>query len=140
MKVGLDMLGRLSVGVVGAVLVVLLLTSCGRDSGSSSVVAGGSKAGAPSSSTVSSYSVGERSFLSAARVRFPGRSDAELFSLGRTACETIDAFGSVELTLLSIAEDPDWSVDEARNAGYLFGLSIPLFCPRFEAEARRLVN
>ena len=87
--------------------------------------------------TTSKYSTMERAYLSTLRERFGG-TDAQLFELGRTACQMIRAYGSVYAALQKIAFDPDWSLEEARNAGFLFGAAIPLFCPEFFAEAERI--
>jgi hypothetical protein len=79
-------------------------------------------------------------FLSAAQDKYPAASDSELIDLGITTCETIETFGSVLDTMLAIAEDPDWSVEEAGDAAFMIGLSVPTFCPEYLPELNRITR
>lgn len=72
--------------------------------------------------------------------RYPGQSAAGLIKLGQTACTAVEAYDSVALALVAIAKDPSWSVQEAKDAGYVFGAAIPAFCPEYESELRALTK
>lgn len=90
--------------------------------------------------TTSRYSAAVEVYLSKARNLFPSETDAKLISLGEQACGVIIAYGSLTKTLISIAEDPDWTTDMAYDAGYLFGIAIPVYCPQFTSEARAFAS
>lgn len=90
--------------------------------------------------TTSAYSLSVQGFLISARNRFPYETDDKLIWLGQQSCATIIAYGSLTKTMIAIAENPAWTREMARDAGYLFGISIPVFCPQFKAEAQRLVE
>jgi hypothetical protein len=90
--------------------------------------------------TTSRYSAAVEVYLSKARNLFPSETDAKLISLGEQACDVIIAYGSLTKTLLAIAEDPDWTTDMAYDAGYMFGIAIPVYCPQFTSEARVLAS
>lgn len=93
-----------------------------------------------STTTTSRYSTAVEVFLSEARGQFPGRTNDELIALGEQACDVIIAHGSLTKTFIAIASDPTWTTDLARDAGFLFGISIPVFCPQFMSEARALAS
>lgn len=90
--------------------------------------------------TTSRYSNSVEAYLKEARNLFPSASDAKLISLGQQACDVIIAHGSLTKTFISIASDPEWSSDMAYDAGYLFGIAIPVYCPQFNSEARALAS
>lgn len=77
-------------------------------------------------------------YLDGMRERFPYQSDAQLIELGHTACDAIDSYGSIEDTMIAIALDPRWSVEEAGDAGYTFAFAVPAFCPEYLAELESL--
>ena len=79
-------------------------------------------------------------FLSAAQDKYPAASDTKLIDLGITTCETIETFGSVLDMMVMISEDPDWSLEEAEDAAFMIGLSVPTFCPKYQPELNRLVR
>lgn len=79
-------------------------------------------------------------FLSAAQDRYPAASDSKLIDLGITTCETIETFGSVLDMMLMIAEDPDWSLEEAEDAAFMIRLSVPAFCPEYLSELNRIMR
>jgi hypothetical protein len=79
-------------------------------------------------------------FLSAAQEKYPAASDSQLIDLGITTCDTIETFGSVLDMMVMISEDPDWSLEEAEDAAFMIGLSVPTFCPKYQPELNRLVR
>lgn len=79
-------------------------------------------------------------FLSAAQDKYPAASDSKLIDLGITTCETIETFGSVLDMMVMISEDPDWSLEEAEDAAFMVGLSVPTFCPEYLPELNRLTR
>jgi hypothetical protein len=79
-------------------------------------------------------------FLSAAQEKYPAASDSQLIDVGITTCDTIETFGSVLDMMVMISEDPDWSLEEAEDAAFMIGLSVPTFCPKYQPELNRLVR
>jgi hypothetical protein len=90
--------------------------------------------------TQSKYDRQLSAYLDEMSDRFPYSSEAELVSLGENACNVVDAFGSVASAFVAIAEDPDWTVEMAGDAGYTFGVAIPVFCPEYLSELNRIVR
>lgn len=122
------------------VLGALILGSCSKsDTKSSSPSVSATTSTTYKSTTTTSYSLYD-AYIKTLRTRFPNSSDSALISLGETACATIDAYGSVSRAMVAIASDPRWSASEANNAGYVFGVAIPVFCPRYLPELNRIIN
>jgi len=70
---------------------------------------------------------------------FPKATKAELLDIGEQACAVIDAFGSVSSALAAIATDPDFA-NMQYEVGITIGSAVPVLCPEYEAELRRIVN
>lgn len=87
--------------------------------------------------TTSTYSLLD-AYISTAKVKLPNATRAELIEVGEQSCVVIRAYGSVELALIGIASDPSWTLEAAKTAAYIMGSAIPVFCPEYAAEARRL--
>ena len=114
----------------------LTLIGCGTSRSTPEVSAPTTAYKRTTTTTASEYGA----FLSAAQDKYPSASDSELIDLGITTCETIEAVGSVLDMMLMIAEDPDWSLEEAEDAAFMMGLSVPTFCPEYLPELNRIVR
>ena len=112
----------------------LLVTACGASS-SKEVVSTTTTTYKTTTTSVSLTDV----YVDAMRDYFPGASRSELIDLGKTACDVIDEAGSVTSALIDIATDPSWAGME-ESAAYTIGASIPVFCPRYNAELNLLVR
>lgn len=93
-----------------------------------------------STTTTQKYDNAMTAYLRSMQSRFPGKSDAQLISLGEQACKVIDAYGSITSAMVGIAKDPSWSVSAAGDAAYVFGTSVPTFCPRYLPELIRITQ
>ena len=62
---------------------------------------------------------------------------SEAITLGKTMCDTIDDYGNVSVTVDGIIASGRF-VGMEGDVGYVMGVSIPVFCPEYEAEAKRL--
>lgn len=87
--------------------------------------------------TVPSQSVMIEAYVLAMNDYFPTMSRSDAITLGKTMCDTIDVYGNVADTVTGIIESGRFRGMEG-DVGYLMGVSIPVFCPEYEAEARRL--
>lgn len=70
---------------------------------------------------------------------FPGATEEEMLDIGNKACAAIDSYGSVSATLAAIVTDPDFA-DIQYETGIVIGSAVPVLCPEYEAELRRIVN
>lgn len=89
--------------------------------------------------TTVSQSVLIDAYVSAMREYFPRASRSELISLGKTACDVLDEAGSVSMAFADIATDPSWRGME-ESAGYTIGVAVPVFCPEYLPELKRLLK
>lgn len=90
--------------------------------------------------TTAKKSTSVDAYVASMKVKYPNSSSETLIDLGKTACDVIDAFGSVSDAMIAIATDPTWDREMAGNAGYTFGAAVPVFCPQYTAEIKALVG
>jgi len=78
-------------------------------------------------------------FVLTVKSRLPNLPRAEAISLGKTICDTIDSFGTVQATFVAIASDPRFK-GMYEDVGFITGAAVPTFCPKYEAEVNRLAK
>lgn len=71
--------------------------------------------------------------------RYPAASRTKLIELGQSACDVINIYGSVSAAIVGMSQDPEFA-EMASDIGYTFGVAVPVFCPQYEAEIRRIAN
>lgn len=67
----------------------------------------------------------------------PSLTRSTAIELGQTMCDTIDEYGTVSETVDGVIASGKFRGMEG-DVGYVMGTAIPVFCPEYEAEARRL--
>ena len=122
-----------AVGLMSA----LVVAGCGRESSSTST---SPTVTYRSTTTTVKKPTMMDAYLETMRTKFPRHTDAQLIELGELSCDLIDAAGSIQAALISIAVDPSWSAKEAGDAAFTFGAAVPVFCPRYTAELKRIVS
>ena len=127
---------------VTAIAGAALLSACGTKSSDATYTSSNKPASTTTTvqrttSTTISKTIMEDAFVEATRDLYPGLSRAKAIELGKTTCDTIDQFGSVEQTVTAIIASGDF-VGMESDVGYMMGVSIPVFCPEYLAEAERL--
>jgi hypothetical protein len=131
--------------IPAAIIVAAALTLAGCGSSDSTTVSSKSsesttttQARRQTTTTISNQDILIEAYVSAMRDWFGStmtRSDA--ISLGQTMCETIDQYGNVSDTVDAVIASGEFRGMEG-DVGYVMGTAIPVFCPEYEAEARRL--
>jgi len=76
-------------------------------------------------------------FVLAMKDWFPNMTRSDAIELGVTMCDTIDIYGNVSDTVDAIIASGRFRGMEG-DIGYVMGVSIPVYCPQYEAEAQRL--
>lgn len=117
----------------------LILAGCaGSDSTSTSSESPTTTVARRQTTTTISQSVMIDAYVMAMRDWFGSsltRSTA--IELGQTMCDTIDDYGTVAATVDGVIASGEFRGMEG-DVGYVMGTAIPVFCPEYEAEARRL--
>lgn len=71
---------------------------------------------------------------------FPGTSRSTAISTGESACELIEAEGSIADAMIAIALNPDIGTTMAGDMAFVMGISVPVFCPRFMPELNAITR
>jgi hypothetical protein len=129
--------------ILSLVLIPLIAVACGKSDSSKESVSTQAPVKETTTTTIRAttttiYSLLD-TYVDTVKSELPGASRSELIDLGKQACTTIRAYGSVELAILGIASDPSWTPRMAEAAGFVMGAAIPVFCPEFTSELRRIV-
>ena len=117
----------------------LILAGCaGSDSTSASSESPTTTITRRQTTTTISQSVLIDAYVLAMRDWFgPSLTRSTAIELGQTMCDTIDDYGTVAATVDGVIASGEFRGMEG-DVGYVMGTAIPVFCPEYEAEARRL--
>lgn len=124
--------------VLSSLLVIGVIAGCSSGDSSSKTEATTTTTSIARQTTTTTYSLLD-GYVDAAKTQLPNATRKELIEVGEQSCTVIRAYGSVELAILGIAADPDWTSEMAEAAGFIMGAAIPVFCPEYTAELKRII-
>jgi ABC-type glycerol-3-phosphate transport system substrate-binding protein len=132
-------------GITAALVLTVGLAACGSRTETSTPSTPSTKAPATTTTTENVFESASQSELIDALVEvyqeeFPGTSRSTVIDVAKTACEAIEAQGSIVDAMAAIAVDPDIDATMAGDMAFVMGVSVPVYCPQFLPELNRLTN
>lgn len=132
-------------GITAALVLTVGLAACGSRTETSTPSTTSTKAPATTTTTEDVLKTAPQSLKIDALVdvyqeEFPGTSRSTAIDVAKTACEAIEAQGSIVDAMAAIAVDPEISATMAGDMAFVMGISVPVFCPKFLPELNRLTK